>query len=373
MAVGSMAHARRDECTVDKQHGGNMALNYDLIKRICEAPGIPGHEDAVRPIVIEALTPLVDEISVDALGNVIARKHGNGGPRLMFAAHMDEIGFIVRYVDDNGFVRLQNVGGFDARVLPSQRVLVHTRDGSVLRGALQLATKPTHILQPDEIKPPRLTDLYVDLGMSPDDVNQAVEIGDMVTFDRTLERVGQTVMSKSLDDRASLFMMIEALRAVGPHQAEIVAVATTQEEVGLRGARPAAYSVDPDVGIALDVTIAGDIPGFESSERVSKLGDGVAIKIFDSSHIPNHKLIRHLRDIAEKHGIKHQLEVLSRGGTDAGAMQLSRAGMPVITVSLPTRYLHTVNEMANVDDIQAEIDLLARYMEEAHTGDYRFG
>jgi putative aminopeptidase FrvX len=327
----------------------------------------------VRPIVIEALTPLVDEISVDALGNVIARKHGNGGPRIMIAAHMDEIGFIVRYIDENGFIRLQNVGGFDARVLPSQRVLVHTRDGATLRGALQLATKPTHILRPDEIKPPTLSDLYVDVGMSPDDVKSSVEIGDMVTFDRTLERVGQTVMSKSLDDRLSLYTMIETLRSVGAHQAEIVAVATTQEEVGLRGARPATYSVDPDIGIALDVTIAGDIPGFEVAERITKLGDGVAIKIFDSSHIPNHKLIRHLRDIAEKHGIKHQLEVLSSGGTDAGAMQLSRAGIPVITLSVPTRYIHTVNEMANVDDIQSEIDLLARYLEEAHTGDYRFG
>lgn len=350
-----------------------MELNYDLLKRICEVPGIPGREDAVRPIVIEALQPLVDEISVDALGNVIARKRGNGGPRVMLAAHMDEIGFIVRSIDDNGFMRLQNVGGFDARVLPSQRVLVHTRDGAVLRGALQLATKPTHILSPDEIKPPKVTDLYVDLGMSSEDVKAKVEIGDMVTFDRTLERVGQTVMSKSLDDRASVFIMIEALRAAGDHQAEIVAVATTQEEVGLRGARTAAFGVDPDVGIALDVTIAGDIPGFDASERVSKLGDGVAIKIFDSSHIPNHKLIRHLRDVAEKHGIKYQLEVLSRGGTDAGAMQLSRAGMPVVTVSLPTRYLHTVNEMAHVDDIQAEIALLARYLEEAHTGDYRLG
>ncbi len=350
-----------------------MEFNYDLIKRICEAPGIPGREDAVRPIVIEALQPLVDDISVDALGNVIARKNGKGGPRVMIAAHMDEIGFIVRSIDDNGFIRLQNVGGFDARVLPSQRVLVHTREGDVLRGALQLATKPTHILSPDEVKPPKVTDLYVDLGMKADAVKATVEIGDMVTFDRTLERVGDTVMSKSLDDRASVFIMIEALRVLGEHQAEIVAVATTQEEVGLRGARTAAFGVDPDIGVALDVTIAGDIPGFDASERVSKLGDGPAIKIFDSSHIPNHKLIRHFRDVAGKSNIQYQLEVLSRGGTDAGAMQLSRAGMPAITISLPTRYVHTVNEMANIQDIQNEITLLARYLEDAHNGDYRLG
>lgn len=350
-----------------------MEFNFDLMKRICEVPGIPGREDSVRPIVIEAMRPLVDEISVDALGNVIARKHGKGGPRVMLAAHMDEIGFMVRSIDDDGFIRLQNVGGFDARVLPSQRVLVHTRDGGVHRGALQLATKPTHLLTADEVKPPKVSDLFVDIGMAGSDVKAQVDIGDMVTLDRTMERVGQNVMSKSLDDRASLFMMIEALRKVGDHQVDIVAVATTQEEVGLRGARTSAYGVEPDIGVALDVTIAGDIPGFDKQDRVTKLGDGVAIKVFDSSHIPNHKLVRHLRDVAEKHGIKHQLEVLPRGGTDAGAMQLSKAGMPAITVSLPTRYVHTVNETASVDDILAEITLLARYLEEAHTGDYRLG
>lgn len=350
-----------------------MEFNFDLMKQICEVPGIPGREDAVRPIVIEALRPLVDELSVDALGNVIAHKHGKGGPRVMLAAHMDEIGFMVRSIDDDGFIRLQNVGGFDARVLPSQRVLVHTQDGNVHRGALQLATKPTHLLTADEVKSPKVSDLFVDIGMTGSDVKAQVDIGDMVTLDRTMERVGQNVMSKSLDDRASLFMMIEALRNVGDHQVEIVAVATTQEEVGLRGARTSAYGVGPDVGVALDVTIAGDIPGFDKQDRVTKLGDGVAIKVFDSSHIPNHKLVRHLRDVAEKNEIKYQLEVLPRGGTDAGAMQLSKAGMPAITLSLPTRYVHTVNETASVDDILAEITLLARYLEDAHNGDYRLG
>lgn len=350
-----------------------MEINVDLLKRICEAPGIPGREEQVREVVVRELEPLVDEIRVDALGNVIATKKGRGGPRVMLAAHMDEIGFMVRHIDDKGFIRLQNVGGFDARMLAAQRVLVHTRSGDALRGALQPDSKPIHVLQPDEVKPFKITDYYVDLGLPAEEVRARVDIGDMVTLDRTLERVGNAVMSKALDDRVSVFIMIEALRALGDHEAEVIAVATTQEEVGLRGAETAAFGVEPDVGVALDVTLAGDIPGFKPEEQVTRLGDGVAIKVFDSSHIPNHKLVRHFRDVAERHGIKYQLEVLSRGGTDAGAMQRARAGVPVITISTPTRYLHTVNEMANVDDIQAAIQLVARYLEEAHTGDYRLG
>lgn len=350
-----------------------MEINVDLLKRICEAPGIPGREEQVRALVVGELEPLVDEIRVDALGNVIATKKGRGGPRVMLAAHMDEIGFMVRHIDDNGFVRLQNVGGFDARTLAAQRVLIHTHGGDVLRGALQPEAKPIHVLQPDEIKPFKITDYYVDLGLTAEEVRARVEIGDMVTLDRTLERVGNTVMSKALDDRVSVFIMIEALRSLGDHEAEVVAVATTQEEVGLRGAQTAAYGVEPDIAVALDVTLAGDIPGFKPDEQVTRLGQGVAIKVFDSSHIPNYKLVRHFRDVAERHGITHQLEVLSRGGTDAGPMQRARTGAPAITISTPTRYLHTVNEMANVNDIQAAIQLVARYLEEAHTGDYRLG
>lgn len=349
------------------------SFNFDLAKRICEVPGTPGFEDRVRELVIAEMRPLVDELRVDALGNVITTKKGSGGPRVMLAAHMDEIGFMVRYIDDNGFIRLQPLGGFDGRNLAAQRVLVHTRDGQTLRGAMMPSSKPIHTLQAGEAKPYTVSDMFVDLGLSADEVREAVEIGDMVTMDRTCERVGHTIVSKSLDDRLSVFIMIEALRALGQHSAEVVAVATVQEEVGLRGAQTSAFGVDPDIGVALDVTLAGDIPGLDPTERVSKLGDGVAIKVFDSSHIPNHKLVRHLRNVADKHEIKYQLEVLARGGTDAGAMQRTHAGVSAITISTPTRYVHSVNEMAHVDDIQAAIQLLARYLEEAHTGDYQLG
>ncbi len=344
----------------------------DLLKRLCETPGIAGHEDAVRAVVAEELRPLVDELRVDTLGNLIGTKRGAGGPRVMIAAHMDEIGFLVKHVDDRGFLRLQPVGGFDARVLIAQRVLVHGV-GGVLRGVVQPAAKPIHLLEPGEAgKSPKLDELFVDVGLGGDAVRAAVEVGDMVTLDRTTEPVGDAVVSKALDDRLGVYVMIEAVRAMGGGTAEVVAVATTQEEVGLRGAQTAAYALEPDIAVALDVTLAGDVPGGAGEQTVTRLGDGVAIKVFDSSHLANPKLLRHLRDLAHHHGIACQLEVLPRGGTDAGAMQRARAGAPAITLSIPTRYVHTVNEMASTADIDATVALLARFLEDAGSRDYAY-
>jgi tetrahedral aminopeptidase len=347
-------------------------LNLELLKRLCESPGIPGREDTIRAIVVEEMRPLFDDLSVDIMGNVVGVKRGNGGPKVMIAAHIDEIGFLVKHIDDQGFIRLQPVGGFDARVLVAQRVLVHGFGGKVHRGAVQAAAKPVHLLEPGEAKPVKLDDLFVDIGLPADDVKAAVEIGDMVTLDRTLETNDNIVISKSLDDRVGVYVMIEAIRAMKSSDAEIVAVATTQEEVGLRGARTAAYTVEPDISVALDVTLALDIPGASGETAVSKLGKGPAIKIFDSSHLTHPKLVRHVRDVAEEKNIAYQLEILPRGGTDAGAMQLSRAGSAAITLSIPCRYVHTVNEMASIQDINATVDLLAAYLESAGSRTYRY-
>ena len=242
-----------------------MPINFDLLRRLCETPGVSGREDQVRDLVIEELRPLTDEISVDTMGNVIAVKKGHAAGRAsMLAAHTDEIGFLVKFVDDKGFLRVQPVGGWDPRTMVAQRVHVHGFGGQTLLGTLMPAAKPIHLLTPEELnKPPKIEEFFVDLGLPVDQVKAQVEMGDMVTMARTTERVGDMVVSKSLDDRLSVFIMIEALRAVGPHSAEIVAVATTQEEVGLRGATTAAYALQPDIGIALDVTLANDFPGVD--------------------------------------------------------------------------------------------------------------
>ena len=346
------------------------SVNLDLLKRLSETPGVSGREEQVRAIVVEELKPLVDELSVDALGNVIAIKRGSSDRKVMLAAHMDEIGFMARYVDERGFVRIQPLGGFDPRNLVAQRVIVHTRGGEHLRGVLTPATKPIHLLGDERPGVPKLEEFYVDLGLPGERVKQLVALGDSITMDRTFERVGDTVIGKAMDDRTGVFTLIEALRQLGNHKATIIAVATVQEEVGLRGATTSAFAVDPDVAIAIDTTLAVDTPGMPETEAVTRLGDGVAIKVFDSSAIPNFKLVEHLRSVAERHEIHHQLEVLPRGGTDAGAMQRAKGGAAAITVSIPSRYVHTVNEMISVSDLDAAAKLLARYLEDAHSGDY---
>jgi endoglucanase len=356
-----------------RESGGTVAepLNLDLLRRLCAAPGIAGREDRVRTLVVDELRPLVDEVRVDALGSVVATKRGDG-PRVMVAAHMDEIGFFVSHIDDRGFLRLQPVGGFDARVLVAQRVLVHGYGGSMWRGAVQPGTKPIHLLEKDEIKTVKMEELFVDVGLPVERVREEIEVGDIVTLDRELEPAGDCVMSKALDDRVGVFVMIEALRVMGETNAEIVAVATTQEEVGLRGAETAAFAVQPDIAVALDTTLALDIPGMPSELAVTHIGKGVAIKVMDSSHIANPALLRHFRDLAAANDIPYQLEILPRGGTDAGSMQRARGGAAAITLSIPSRYVHTVNEMANRDDIAAAIALLARFLEDAGSRSYGY-
>jgi endoglucanase len=224
----------------------------------------------------------------------------------------------------------------------------------------------------DAHKPPKIEEFFVDLGMSAEKVRGLVEVGDQVTMARTAERVGDNVMSKTLDNRLSVFVMIEALRILGTHTCDVLAVATTQEEVGLRGAITSAYHLEPHIGIALDVTLANDFAGSAEQDQITRLGNGAAIKIMDSSLLCHPLIVRHFRDTAEKHGIPYQLEILPRGGTDAGAIQRSRGGIPSFTLSIPCRYVHSVNETASVADIEAAITLLARYLEDAHTRDYSY-
>ncbi len=348
-----------------------MTINEALLKRLVETPGVPGREEQQRRIVREELEALTDEVRTDPLGSVIGTKKGRDDVRVMVAAHTDEIGFLVKYVDDKGFLRLQILGGHDPANMVSQRVLVTTADGTALRGALQPSRKPPHIASSeDQQRLPRVDEFFVDLGMPPEEIKEAVRIGDYVTMDRTLERVGGNYMSKAMDDRIGVFVMLEALRTMERHEATIHAAATSQEEVGLRGATASGWGLEPTVVIALDITLAMDVPGGGDENTITELGKGAAIKIMDSSLICNPKLVEHFRHVAEREEIPHQMEILPQGGTDAGGVQRLHGGIPSITLSIPCRYVHTPNETVNEKDVQACIDLLARYLEEAHTGDY---
>ncbi len=343
----------------------------ELLRELCEASGISGREERLREIVRRELEPLVDEIRTDALGNVIALRRGDGQKKLAIAAHIDEIGFLVSCVEDEGWIRLVPVGGHDPRNMVAQRVVVcGERD---LPGLLYPGVKPPHLTNPDERnKTPQISEFFVDVGLPAEEVKQLVPVGTQVVIHREMAEIGDSVSCKALDDRLSVYIMIEAMRRTGKVPFDVYAIATCQEEVGLRGALTSAYDVDPDVAIALDVTIAADIPGVPKHEQVTQLGKGTAIKIMDSSSISHPGIVTALKELATGRRIPYQMEILPRGGTDAGAMQRVRSGVPAGTLSTPTRYVHTSIEMAHKADIEASIALMAAFIEEGHRFEYRF-
>ena len=335
----------------------------DLLKRLSEAPGVPGYEARVRDVMTDALDGLVDEMQTDPLGNLLARVRGPA-PSVVVAAHMDEIGFLVSFVaEKTGFLHIEPLGGFDPRTLVAQRVVVHTQQGE-LPGVI--GSKPPHILTEEERKKPlRLKDLFVDVGLPAKDVCDKAQVGDMVTLQQEFKTFGNVVSGKALDDRAGIYAAIEAVRRVRSPACDLTLVGTTQEEVGLRGARVAGFAAHPDIAIALDATIAVDLPNVQEHEQVTRLGNGVAIKLKDSSSISHPALVRHMRALAEERDIPYQMEILPRGGTDAGALQFAHEGAAVITLSLPVRYVHSVVETAHVDDLEALIALLSAFLETA--------
>ncbi len=349
-------------------------MNVDLLRRLTEAHGVPGQEDEVRKIVRKELEGVCDEVRTDTMGNLHCVKRGKAKDpkRLMLAAHMDEIGFIVKHIDDKGFLRIHTLGGWDPRQMASQRVIVHTRKGP-LDGVLMASTKPKHLLKPEEQgKSSQVEDYFVDIGLNGEDAKAAVRLGDMVTMNRKLHQMGKLLTNKCMDDRAAVYVMIEALKAANSNDVELHAIATVQEEIGLRGAAASGSAIQPDICVAIDITLANDIPGMPEQDYVTRLGQGAAIKIMDSSLICHPKVVNHFRDLAEKHKIAHQMEVLTLGGTDAGAVQRLHGGVPSFTLSIPTRYVHTVNETVHSDDMDACVALLARYIEDAHNGDYTY-
>lgn len=316
-------------------------------------------------------------MSIDLMGNVIchrpADKKGKMAPKkLMLAAHMDEIGFVVKHVSDKGFLRIHPVGGWDPSMMSAQRVLVHTESGPV-NGLMMQSRKPKHMLtSAEQAKQPTTDDFFIDIGMTGDSAKEAVRIGDMVTMNRTFQTMGDLMTGKAMDDRVAVFIMIEAMKKVKSHGVDVYAVATVQEEIGLRGATASGSAILPDIVVALDITLANDFPGIPDEFAVTRLGGGTAIKFMDSSLICHPKLVDHFRRVAEKKKISYQMELLPAGGTDAGGIQKLNGGIPAFTLSIPTRYVHTVNETVHKDDVQASIDLLAAYIEDAHNGDYSY-
>jgi endoglucanase len=339
-------------------------MDLDLLKQLSEVGGVPGREERVREVLRPHFEAAFDEVSVDDLGSMTGRKKAAGKPVALFACHIDEIGFYVRHIDDRGFLRVSNVGGFDTRNLLARRVTVHAKGGD-LPGVMNPGGRPIHIAkEEDKKKIPEIGDFTIDLGLPGETVKEKVRIGDPVVLWQEFSEVGDCVVGKCMDNRVAAWVLLEALKKTPNPRYEVVVAATVQEEVGLRGAMPVAYRTEADVAVALDTTLCVDTPGVPDEERVTQQGGGVAIKIHDSSSISHRGLVDEFVAIGEKHDIKHQLSVLTRGGTDAGAMQRVRGGTKTVTLAVPTRYIHTVTEMVHKDDLQSAIDLIAAWLAE---------
>jgi len=349
-----------------------MSINTELLNKICTTPGTSGFEQRIRAVVLEELKGLTDEVEIDNMGNIYAIKKGKSDKRVMVGAHMDEIGFIVTHIDDKGFIRFHTLGGFDPKTLTAQRVIIHGKKDII--GVM--ASKPIHVMTPDERnKVAKLSDYFIDTGLSAEEVKELVEIGNPITREREFIEMGNCVNGKSLDNRLAVFILIETLKNLKGKEIpfDLYGVFTVQEEVGIRGANVSSLRINPDFGFGLDTTIAFDLPGAAEHEMITKLGGGTAIKIMDASTICDYRMVDYMKKTADKHKIKWQPEILTAGGTDtAGIQRMTEGGSIAGAVSIPTRHLHQVIEMANKDDIQGSIDLLTACISDLDTYNWDF-
>ncbi|USZ68671.1 M20/M25/M40 family metallo-hydrolase [Halorussus salilacus] len=343
-------------------------FDFDLLRELTEESGVAGYEDRIRELVRREFDGVVDSVHTDAMGNVVGTVEGSSDYSVAVAAHMDEIGFMVRHITDEGFLELDALGGWDADVLRAQRVRVHAEEGD-LTGVI--GSIPTHVQEDDE-DGLSVEDVHVDLGLPAEEVDQRVSVGDLVSMDQTTTTVGDHVTGKALDDRVCLFAMLEAAKRLDDPDVTVHFCATVQEELGIRGAPALGVDLDPDLAVALDVTVANDIPAVEKEgEYVTELGEGTAIKLKDSSVVTTPKVHRRMRSVAEERDIDHQLEVLPSGATDTSGFQNTHGAKPVGAISIPTRYLHTVTESAHHGDVGATIDLLTAFLD-TETGEHDY-
>lgn len=325
-------------------------MNVKGLEKITSIYGPSGQEQDVASYIMEEIKDYVDEITVDKLGNVIARKKGDG-PKLMVAGHMDQIGLMVTDVDDKGFVRLTNIGGINPFVTHGERVVF--KDGT--KGIVY----KEEAVEAGKMK---LDKLFVDIGAKDkEEANKKVNIGDICVYESNFLESEHTVSVGALDDRIGCFIMIEALKELKKVDNDCYYVFTVQEEVGIRGGKTSAFKVDPDVGLAIDITSCGDMPG--SKRFKISLHDGVAIKVRDNSLLSHPKVNEVLVTTCQEEDIKYQMEVLEFGGTDAGGISLTREGVPASCLSIPTRYAHSAHETVSKDDVNAAIKLLVKVSE----------
>ncbi len=330
----------------------------ELAKKLCDAYGPAGREDIVRKIIESEIQPYCQKTEVDRLGNLIAHipsksaKHSEDCNKIMFCAHMDEIGLIITHIDNSGFLRFTNVGGiFPERIL-YQRVVFENQ----IVGVIGVERKP------ETPKPPRIDNMFIDIGAkNKAEAQTAVRIGDMAAFCQTAITINNRLSAKALDDRIGCYCLVESMKRIKKNKDNLYYVFSTQEEVGLRGARTGAYAISPKYAIAVDVTRIGDTP--ESPKMDVSLGKGVAIKVKDERFISNPAVKNKLVSYAQEMHIPYQLEILEKGTTDATVIQIVREGVLSGVLSIPTRYIHSANEVCDLQDVENTIKLLTHISE----------
>jgi endoglucanase len=336
-------------------------VNADLLRRISNAPGLSGFEDEIQDIATEVLRGPCDETRRDRLGNVIGVKRatlpseGREPLRVLLAAHADEIGMMVKHIDPEGYIRIQPIGGLHAPSLVSQLVTIHGR--APVQGVV--------VPDMDEAeKAPALEEVAIDTGLSRDAVSALVEIGDPITYAQEMVQLNEKVfMGRNFDDRIGTYCLLETMNRLGPTEVDVYAVSTVQEEVGVRGAPVAAYAIEPHIGIAIDGSPCRNPYSIHHS-RICEMGQGTGIYIMDRLTIGDRRLVRFLIDLCENHQISYQRDIW--GGTDASAIQRTKAGALATTVGAPVRYMHSTVQLCHADDIEATVDLLTTFLEHAH-------
>ena len=335
-----------------------------LLKKIIESAGIPGYESEVARLMCNEFKKVSNDVHIDNFGNVIAKK-GQGKKKIMLAAHMDEVGLLVKHISKEGFISFIKIGGIDDRILPAQRVIIKAKKGDIVG---IIGSKPAHLQKEEDKKHPlKYEDMFIDIGCpSREEAEKKIEIGDAVIFEPNSGVLnGKLYYGKAVDDRVGCYALIKIFEKIKA-PAEIYAVATAQEEVGLKGSRTSSFKINPDFALALDTTVAGDTPQIQERESALKLGQGVAITLIEAcgrGMIVNEKVKNLLIETARAYKIKYQIDVIDGGMTDGAMIYMNREGVPTGVLSIPSRYIHSATGVFHIDDVNAAIDLAIKSVE----------
>lgn len=343
-----------------------------MLKDLTDAKGIPGNEREVRDVMKKYIEPFADEVTTDGLGSLIAKKVGDAnGPKIMIAGHLDEVGFMITQIDDKGFLRFQTVGGWWSQVMLAQRVTIVTSSGDVIG---IIGSKPPHILPPEARKKPvEIKDMFIDIGASSREEAKefGVKPGDQVVpyFEFTVMKNEKLLLAKAWDNRIGCAIAIDVLKNLKgeKHPNIVYGVGTVQEEVGLRGAKTASQMIQPDIGFGVDVGIAGDTPGISEKEAASKMGKGPQIILYDASMVSHKGLRDFVTNTADDHGIPYQFDSMAGGGTDSGAIHMTANGVPALSITIASRYIHSHAAMLHRDDYENAVKLITEVIKKLDT------